>query len=181
MQFDPVIPAIASLVLSYVFVVAAIHKWRNIEDFRTTLANYQVLPDKLLGIFIFAVPTLELLGGIALLFPYSANMATMSIAVLLLMYMSAIGINLLRGRRTIDCGCGGSEQKQAISEWLLLRNAGLLFLAYSITATVQPRTLLWFDWVVVFLATLVTCLFYNIINQLLVNNDLLKVLRSHYG
>ncbi len=180
MQFDPVIPAIASLVLSYVFVVAAIHKWRNIEEFRATLTNYKVLPDKLLGVFIYAVPTVELFSGIALLIPYTEFMATLSVAGLLLIYMFAIGLNLLRGRRTIDCGCGGSEQKQAISEWLLLRNATLLFLAYSITAAVQPRILLWLDWVVVFLATVVACLFYNVFNQLLVNRDLLKVLRTHY-
>ena len=97
------------------------------------------------------------------------------------MYIFVIGINLIKGRRTIDCGCGGTNQKQNISEWLLLRNGILLFLVYSITAPVQPREFIWFDWTVVVLATMLGCLFYNIVNQLLVNKDLLKGLRSHHG
>lgn len=181
MQFDPVIAVICSLVLSYVFVVASLHKWRNIEEFRTTLLNYRILPETLSGIIIYTIPTLELLSGIALIIPNTSSLAALLAAALLLMYIYAIGINLLRGRRSIDCGCGGTQQKQAISEWLLLRNGVLLFLAYCITASVQTRALSWFDWVVVLLATVVACLFYNIINQLLVNKDLLKVLRSDHG
>jgi uncharacterized membrane protein len=181
MQFDPVIPVTCSLILSYVFVVASLHKWQNIEEFRTTLTNYQIVPDNLLNVFIFTIPAVELLSGIALLIPVSSRLAALSAAVLLLMYMFAIGINLIKGRRSIDCGCGGTEQKQAISEWLLLRNGVLLFLAYCITASVQAREFIWFDWIVVFLATIIGCLFYNIINQLLVNKDLLKGLRSHHG
>lgn len=181
MQFDPVIAVICSLVLSYVFVVASLHKWQNIEEFRTTLANYQILPDTLLGAFIYIIPALELLCGIALIIPYAPSLAALFATALLSMYMYAIGLNLLKGRRTIDCGCGGTEQKQPISEWLLLRNGVLLFLAYGTTVSVQARELSWFDWVVVLLATVVGCLFYNIINQLLVNKELLKVLRSDHG
>jgi len=179
MTFDPVISVICALILSYVFVVASFHKWQSISEFKRTLSDYQVVPDRLVSIFIYAIPVIELITGIALLIPISSGLAAISASALLCIYIFAIGINLLKGRRTIDCGCGGTEQKQNISEWLLLRNGLLLFLAYCITASVQARELFWFDWAVVFLAAVVGCLFYNIINQLLVNKDLLKVLRTH--
>lgn len=179
MQFDPVIPITCSLILSYVFVVASFHKCQNIAGFKQTLSDYQVVPDSLLSLFVYSIPAVEMITGIALLIPISSGLAATSASALLCIYIFAIGINLFKGRRTIDCGCGGTEQKQNISEWLLLRNCLLLFLAYCITASVQARQLFWFDWTVVFLAAVVGCLFYNIINQLLVNKDLLKVLRTH--
>jgi uncharacterized membrane protein YphA (DoxX/SURF4 family) len=179
MQLDPVIPVTCSLILSYVFVVASFHKWQNMSEFRQTLSDYRVVPERLLSLFIYSIPALEMITGVALLIPIGSGLAAIFASVLLFVYMFAIGINLLKGRRSIDCGCGGTEQRQNISEWLLLRNGLLLFLAYCVTASVQVRELFWFDWTVVFLAAVVGCLFYNIINQLLVNKDLLKVLRTH--
>ncbi|MFT5132128.1 MAG: putative membrane protein YphA (DoxX/SURF4 family) [Gammaproteobacteria bacterium] len=181
MTFDPIIPVTCALTLSYVFVVAGFHKIRDIVEFKSTLENYQVVPTFLLSFFVYLIPVLELLTGIALIVPFTSELAAISASVLLIMYLFAMGINLVKGRRTIDCGCGGTEQKQNISEWLLLRNGVLLFFAYCVTATVEGRGLIWLDWVVVVLSTVIACLFYNIVNQLLVNKDLLKGLRSDYG
>lgn len=179
MQIDPVIPLVCSLILSYVFVVASFHKWQNLSEFRETLTNYQVLPEALLGFFVLSVPTVELLCGVALLVPYSVTMAASGVAILLLMYIGAIAINLLKGRRTIDCGCGGTEQKQAISEGLIVRNGVLVFFAYCLITAVPARELGALDWLIALLATVVGCLFYNIVNQLLVNKGLLKGLRDY--
>jgi uncharacterized membrane protein YphA (DoxX/SURF4 family) len=181
MTFDPIIPVTSALILSYIFVVAGVHKFRDLVEFRSTLENYQVLPMFLLSLFVYLVPILELLTGFALLVPVTSEFAAVSAGVLLFMYLFAIGINLVKGRRAIDCGCGGTGQKQNISEWLLLRNGVLMFFAYCVTASVQGRALIWLDWVVAILATVIACLFYNIVNQLLVNKDLLKGLRSDYG
>ena len=179
MNFDPVIPIISSLLLSYIFVVAGLHKWQDIAEFKTTLTNYQIVPDSLLGGFSYIVPVLEIVCGVTLLLPPTSVFAAFLAATLLLMYIFGIAINLLKGRRSIDCGCGGTEQKQSISEWLIIRNGLLLVMCYCVTASVLPRELLWFDWIVVLLAAVIGGLFYNILNQLLVNKDLLKVLRSH--
>lgn len=181
MVFDPVITITLSLVLSYIFVVAAFHKWQNRIEFTETLNNYQVLPEQLAGLMVWVLPVLELITGIALLIPMFSSLAAVSATLLLLTYMLAIGINLLRGRRTIDCGCGAPDQKQAISEWLLLRNAVLIFFAWVLTNPVSARNIFWFDWTVIVLATAIGCLFYNIVNQLLVNKGLLKTLRSQHG
>jgi len=181
MIVDPVINIIASLILSYVFVVAGFHKCQAPKEFATTLNNYKILPESLIRQGVYLFPTVEIMTGVALLIPVTAKLAALSAGFLLSIYMVAIGVNLLQGRGNIDCGCGGSEQKQTISEWMIVRNSLLLFLAYIVTCQIEPRSLLWFDWIVIILATLTGCLFYNIVNQLLANKDLLKVLREYHA
>lgn len=179
MSNDPLLALIFSLVLSYVFVVAAIHKWKAMTEFRETILNYQVVPGFLVAPLAFAFPLVEFVSGVALLIPQTSSVAAVCVAMLLLTYILAMAINLLKGRRSIDCGCGGTDQKQNISEWLLIRNGVLVFFAWCVMTSVQGREFSWFDWLVAFLATVVICLIYNILNQLLVNRDLLKVLRNH--
>ena len=176
MIFDPAINLVAALILSYVFVLAGLHKCRAPAEFATTLANYRILPEGLNRQAVYLIPVIEIMTGVALLIPATAQLASFSAGGLLCIYIAAIGINLLRGRRTIDCGCGGPAQKQTISEWMIVRNVLLLFLSIIVGSQSLPRPLLWFDWLIVILATAMGCLFYNIINQLLVNKDLLNSL-----
>ena len=181
MSIDPIIKIVSALVLSYIFVLAGLHKLQNILEFRGTLENYQLFPRFLLLPLSFSVPVTEIISGIGLLVPFTSKFAAFLIAALLCLYIFAIGINLLRNRRNIDCGCLGPLQRQTLSEWLIVRNLLLVGLAYCVMETTISRQLDWFDWVAILLATATTCLFYNIGNQLLVNKDKLKLLRSNHG
>ena len=176
MIFDPAVNLIAALILSYVLVLAGLHKCRAPAEFAATLANYKILPENLTRQGVYLIPVAEIMTGVALLIPATAQLAAFSAGALLCIYIAAIGINLLRGRRNIDCGCGGPAQKQSISEWMIVRNALLVLLACIAGSQAEPRTLLWFDWLIIIPAAVMGCLFYNIINQLLVNKDLLKSL-----
>ena len=176
MTFDPGIQLIAALILSYVFVLAGLHKCKAPAEFATTLANYRILPEGLNRQCVYLFPVAEIMTGIALLIPATLPAAALSARILLCIYIAAIAVNLLRGRRNIDCGCGGPAQKQTISEWMIVRNGILLLLAFIAGSQAEARALLWFDWLIIIMATVMGCLFYNIINQLLVNKDLLKAL-----
>ena len=178
MPIDPVVQIVSALVLSCVFVTAGFHKCQAPAEFATTLRNYKILPEALIRQCVYLLPVAEIMTGVALLIPAVARLAAVAAGALLTAYIFAIGVNLLRGRRNIDCGCGGPQQKQTISEWMIARNGLLLFLAALAGASVQPRPLLWFDWTVIVLAVVTGCLFYHIINQLLVNKDLLRALRQ---
>lgn len=178
MPIDPIVQIVAALVLSCVFVTAGFHKCQAPAEFAAALSNYKLLPAALNRQCVYLLPVAEIITGVALLIPAVTQLAAVAAGALLTMYMFAIGVNLLRGRRNIDCGCGGPQQRQTISEWMIARNGLLLFLAALAGAPVQPRPLLWFDWAVVVLAAVVGCLFYHIINQLLVNKDLLRALRE---
>ena len=179
--FDPVIQLSAALTLGYVFILAGLHKCRAPAAFAATLANYKILPEGLVRQAVYLIPVVEIITGAALLIPATARLAAGSAAVLLCLYGAAISLNLLRGRRHIDCGCGGPSQRQTISEWMLARNGALLLLAFVVGSAAQARALLWFDGLLIVLATVMGCLFYNITNQLLENRDLLQTLtREEY-
>ena len=62
-----------------------------------------------------------------------------------LVYAAAVGMNLARGRRDIDCGCAGFGRRQSLHEWLLARN--LLYVVIAGGAALVPvaRPLTWFD------------------------------------
>ncbi len=176
LTFDPAMNLSAALILGYVFLLAGWHKCRAPVEFATTLANYKVLPEALVRQGVYLIPVAEIMIGAALLIPATRPVAAPAAGGLLCVYLAAIGINLLRGRRNIDCGCGGPAQKQTLSEWMLARNGLLLVLVLIAGSRVEPRLLLWFDWLTVILASVMGCLFYNITNQLLANKDLLQSL-----
>jgi hypothetical protein len=93
-----------------------------------------------------AIAAAELAVATALVLPASRTSGALGAVALLAVYSIAIGVNLGRGRRTIDCGCGALGARQPISEWLVVRNAALAGAALLTLRTPGPRTLVWIDW-----------------------------------
>lgn len=60
-------------------------------------------------------------------------------AALFTLYLVAMTINLLRGRVSIDCGCG--DEPTLISAGLVLRNAVLILFAITGLHTVSPASI----------------------------------------
>ena len=120
-----------------------------------------VEPDAILDQFSSMVlPWLEAALAFALLVPASRHLAALGAAALLAGYALAIGINLWRGRRDIDCGCAGPEQAQPIRPVLLARNAALVGLALVASLAPLGRDLGVFDSFVVIAASTVALLLY---------------------
>ncbi len=163
MSIDPVIPLIARLGLGWLFLSAAVHKLNDIGDFRVVLATYRVLPEALVGVAAWGIVGVEIAVGIgALLQRVEAHVAAV---VLLLAYAGAMALNLARGRRDIDCGCGSAAQPLSLG--LVARNAMLALGAAIALLPSVARSLHWFDFVSVVAATLVLGLLYAATNQLL--------------
>ena len=114
--------------IALVFLLAAIGKARNFVAFQGVLGNYRLLPQSLVVPAAVILPPLEaaiaagLLTGLAIPWPVAAAM------FLLTLFAGAMGINILRGRRHIDCGCFQSALKQHLSWTLVVRNAILVLL-----------------------------------------------------
>jgi hypothetical protein len=173
MTLDPIFIIASALAVAVLLASAATHKLRAPGRFSRQLADYQLLPEALVRPISRVIPLLELLIAFALLVPFSRAIAAVSAAVLIALYAAAIGINLWRGRRDIDCGCAGPDQAQPLRPILLARNAVLVALALLASSTPIVRDLGFFDGFVTVAASAVALLIYAAADGLLANSPLL--------
>ncbi|MBH8610209.1 MauE/DoxX family redox-associated membrane protein [Pseudomonas mohnii] len=173
MHSDPIFIIASALAIAVLLASAATHKVRAPARFARQLADYQLLPDSLVRPVARLVPLLELAIAFALLLPVSRGWAALSAASLLALYAAAIGINLWRGRRDIDCGCAGPDQAQPLRPVLLLRNSVLVVLALLASVAPIARDMTLFDGFVTVAAAAVALLIYAAADGLLANAPLL--------
>src|SRR4029453_3127867 len=148
---DPTIDLTLRAALGLLFVAAALHKLRDPRRFAATGADYRLLPEGLAGVAGALLVGAELAIAVALVLHRRAALA--GAAALLVLYAGAMAINLVRGRRHIDCGCVGPAARRPIGGWLVVRNLVLAGVALAALAPVAPRPLLWIDGVTVAAAT----------------------------
>ena len=91
-------------------------------------------------------------------------------------YALAIGINLMRGRCYIDCGCG--DTPQMLSGWLLVRNALLACGAATMMLNTSAASFSWPDLAVALPAFAVICGVYLTAEQILENASALREWRE---
>lgn len=173
MTLDPIFIIASALAVAVLLASAATHKLRAPGRFARQLADYQLLPEALVRPIGRVIPLLELLIAFALLVPFSRAIAAVCAAALIALYAAAIGINLWRGRRDIDCGCAGPDQAQPLRPVLLARNAVLVALALLASSTPIVRDLGFFDGFVTVAASAVALLIYAAADGLLANSPLL--------
>ena len=106
-QALPLLGVAASVAVALLFAVAGIDKLRHRDLLPGVIANYRLLPDALVAPAAALLPGVELLVGAGLLLGF-APLAPMVAIALLLVFAAAMAINIGRGRRHIDCGCGHS-------------------------------------------------------------------------
>lgn len=169
---DPLLPLVLSLALALLFYMAARHKLKDNRRFQAQLAAYRILPAGLLPVAARALPLLEMGVFVMLLIPFTRAFAGLLAAGLLVMYALAMAINIKRGRSDIDCGCG--DEPQALSAWLLLRNAVLAAGALLLLIPVAERGLYLMDMVFIVLLTAALSMAYLMVEQLVRNNAVLN-------
>ena len=108
------------------------------------------------------------LAGAALLFPQTCEWGSLAAAILLLIVTAAVAINLWRGQRAIDCGCGGMSS-QPISWALVARNAVLIALTVPAARQSAGRALFVGDYVTLVGGVLALVGLYVAVNQLMTN------------
>ncbi|AWM93286.1 methylamine utilization protein MauE [Pseudomonas sp. 31-12] len=173
MHLDPIFIIASALATAVLLASAATHKVRAPARFAKQLADYQLLPDALVRPVARVIPVIELVIAFALLVPASRYWAALAAASLIALYAAAIGINLWRGRRDIDCGCAGPDQAQPLRPMLLLRNGALVGLALLASVSPVARDLGFFDGFVTVAASGVALLIYAAADGLLANSPLL--------
>mgnify|MGYP000682789111 CR=1 FL=1 len=109
---DAVVTRAFASTLAIILLVGGWQKLREPEVFAAAIENYRVLPEVLVHPFARLLPVLELAAGITLLFPASCEWGGLIAAAVMLAVTGVVVINLWRGQRAIDCGCGGMPSKR---------------------------------------------------------------------
>jgi uncharacterized membrane protein YphA (DoxX/SURF4 family) len=92
------------LALGVIFVVAALPKIVDPPSFAHMIYNYRLVPGVFVNLAALTMPWIELLSGLALILGIWPGPARTIIGAMLLTFIIAISINLLRNN-SIDCGC----------------------------------------------------------------------------
>jgi uncharacterized membrane protein YphA (DoxX/SURF4 family) len=163
MIVGPVAATIVRLALGWLFVAAATHKLNDMADFGSVLGTYRIVPERLVSMAAWLVTAVELAVGVGLV--VHSRVAAIGAAALLIGYGAAIGVNLARGRRAIDCGCGGAPQPLSVA--LVVRNVLLAVAALALLLPFGTRPLTWVDVVATLLGVLVLGVLYTTANQVI--------------
>jgi hypothetical protein len=163
--------------LAALFATAAFHKARDLRGFATTLRNYRLLPSSLSFTAAVLIVAAEIAITAALLAPAPSAFGPVAAGLLLIVYCVAIAVNLLRGRRDVDCGCLGPAHRQPISEWLLLRNGVAAIAAFLAGFPPATRLLLWTDIFSIATAALTFALIWTSANRLMQSWPSMRALR----
>lgn len=156
-MIDPVISVSLRCLLAALFATAAWHKASDLPRFRSTLLAYRLLPTSFGRATAGLIPGVELAVAVGLLLPAYRGAAYTG-AALLTTYTAAIAVNLLRGRRDIDCGCFGPAATTRLGGGLLIRNGILIASALVVVIPLHERALVWVDVLTVGFVVTVTIL-----------------------
>jgi hypothetical protein len=147
MTMDPSIALASRLLGTLVFAAAAAGKVRHRHELAGVVANYRLLPERLAAPAAWTVVALESLAALSLASGVRVHAGAALAIALLCVFALAMGVNLARGRREIDCGCFQSGLRQRLSAGLLARNLLLAAAMTPLLAAAGPltRPLQWID------------------------------------
>jgi uncharacterized membrane protein YphA (DoxX/SURF4 family) len=122
------------IALGAIFIAAAVPKITDPPSFAHMIYNYRLLPGNLINISALTMPWVELLAGLALVLGVWVRPARWLIGAMLVTFIIAIAVNLLRDN-AIDCGCFDvsaanlTHEERIRDMWLvILRDVGMLFM-----------------------------------------------------
>ena len=107
--------------LGIVFIYASLHKIVNPADFAKVIYGYKLFPGELINLMAIIVPFIELTCGLALITGTWPRATSIIICGMLLGFIIAISINLIRGHE-FDCGCFGFNKTAQSPVGLLIRD-----------------------------------------------------------
>ena len=140
---DPSLALAGRILGALVFGWAVVGKLRHYDEFVGVVANYRLLPAFVTAPAAWAVIGMEVYVCAGLLTPWLAASAAACALVLLAVFILAMGVNLARGRREIDCGCFQSALRQQLRPALILRNLVLMVLLMPVIIAATAATVPW--------------------------------------
>jgi hypothetical protein len=125
--------------LAAVFLHAGVVKMIDLGEFRLAVRNYRLVPERLLGPLVLALPLAELACAALLVVGIGTGPVAALLVILLAVFVGAISVNLLRGR-TFSCGCSGRTSSDITWRHVIV-NAVLAVMAVQVSFwAAQPLT-----------------------------------------
>jgi uncharacterized membrane protein YphA (DoxX/SURF4 family) len=138
----PWLATAARLLLGGVFVVAGVLKVPDPSAAVRAVRAYQLLPEALVPPVAFGLPVLEIAVGLALLAGVFVRTAAIASAVLLIVFVAAVGSAWARGLQ-IDCGCFGDGGEVGAGDTAypaeIVRDLALLLVALALARWPRSR------------------------------------------
>jgi len=122
---------LARWILGVTFVYASFYKIIAPAAFAKIIYGYGLFPGAAVNVIAIVLPFIELIAGLALLTGLFPRTASLIIMVLLLSFIAAISINLLRGYE-FNCGCFNSDNSAGSAGLTLVRDFVLLFICIQV-------------------------------------------------
>ena len=128
-----------------IFIVASYHKIIDPAYFAKIIYGYNLFPESSINLIAIILPFLELFAGLALMLGIYPRSAQIIIQGMLLAFIIAISINLIRGHE-FDCGCFSFSRSgfSPSAGQLLGRDIICFVLGLQILAFNRPRR--WCVW-----------------------------------
>lgn len=115
----------AASAIAAMLAAGALAKLAARDDWLVALAGYRLVPGPLIGGVAALLPVAELALAILIVTGLGGAAGMIAGAGLLLAFAAAIAVNLLRGRRHIDCGCDPRGRPRPIGWPMVARNVAL--------------------------------------------------------
>lgn len=154
MNVDPILPLSAGAFSAGLLCLSARAKLRAPLRFRAALQAQSLLPTRATAFFARLIAPLELSAALLAAGAFLAYesvfglrlIALAACGALYLGFAAALTMNLLRGRRDLDCGCFLSVEAQAapegLSYWQVARNLALALSLLSLALPAARETTL---------------------------------------
>ena len=115
-----------SIAVAAVFIYAGIDKLRDPLQFADSTAAFAIVPAVFINLLVMGLPPFEIACGVLLLGPWTRRIGALAVAVISVVFFTALASALLRGL-TLDCGCFGVGAPSRSRMWLELALDVMLF------------------------------------------------------
>ena len=115
--------------IGFVFLYAALAKIGDISTFASQIHHFRLAPVWSENLIAMVLPWVELAAGLSLLLGIRPRAGGMTAAILMAVFLVAVGLAVLRGL-DIECGCFGTSDGAKVGLAKLAENTGLLVLSW---------------------------------------------------
>lgn len=167
---------IISIIIVIIFLMTATDKILKWHSHINTIRNYRVLKDNLIKPSALLMIIAEYFICLSLFF-IGANFYNLFIFLsLIIIYTTAILINLYRGNVNISCGCGSFLESSSLNYRLVIRNSLLvvLFIFIFLNNEYKINHLTFSETSVLFVLSICLILLWSIIKEFLESQKILK-------